>query len=247
MNDLSLEMWCLAFVAALFVGMAKTGIAGLGIVVVPLMASLFPAKQSTGVLLPLLVAADILAVAYYRRHARWSLLMSLLPAGMAGVVAGFFLMDTVDDAQLRLITGIVILALVTLTLARDRGWIAEERLPKGPALGVGMGFSVGVVTMLANAAGPIATIYFLLMKLPKREFIGTGAWYFLIINIWKLPFSYHLGFITTESLWFDAKLLPAILLGGVLGIAIIKRISQKHFVFWVQALAVAAAIKLLMG
>ena len=245
--SLSPAAWCLVIVAAILVGMAKAGIAGLGILVVAIMADLFPAKISTGILLPMLIMADIGAVRYYNRHADWKMLSRIIPASLVGVLIGAFVLDQLSNLQLRRIIGVVTLILLALTILRDRGVISDDRFPKGTGVSICAGMAVGIVTMLANAAGPLMAVYLLAMGLNKKnEFIGTIAWFFLVLNVFKVPFSIYLDLITVESFIFNLKLLPVILVGGVIGIAIVKRIKQKPYLIWVYSLTAVACIKLLL-
>lgn len=245
--DLTAAQWGLAILSALLVGMAKAGIPGLGILVVALLADLFPTRASTGILLPMLIMADICAVRYYHRHADWALLWRIIPPALVGVVLGFFIMGQVDDGQLKMIIGVVTLTLLVLTVLRDRGVISDERFPKGKGLALFAGTAVGIVTMLANAAGPLMVVYILAMGITKKNaFIGTNAWFFLVLNVWKVPFSIHLDLITWGSFGFDLKLLPAILLGGAIGIAIVKRVKQQYYLAWVYAFIAYASIRLLV-
>jgi hypothetical protein len=209
------------------------------------MASVIPARASTGLILPLLIVGDFLAVGYYRRRAVWPHLMKLLPCGAVGVLIGYRLMAHVNDRQLRPLIGVIILALLAFSAWRSRKSAGEMDVPRGWTFAVVMGLCAGITTMMANAAGPIMIAYLLAMRLPKEEFIGTGAWYFLIVNLFKVPFSADLGLITPASLRFNLALLPAVVAGAALGVLVARRISGKTFNVTVQVLALAGALKLL--
>ncbi|MBI4978865.1 MAG: sulfite exporter TauE/SafE family protein [Spirochaetes bacterium] len=245
MFDLTPLQWLLSGIAGFFVGLAKTGISGLGIAVVPLMASVFPSRASTGIILPMLIMADIMAVLYYRRHAQWNLLLRIIPFSITGVIMGYFMLGIVNDMQMRYIIAIVIIVLLIVSALKDFGVIRENAIPTNIIFTATMGILAGMTTMLANAAGPIMVIYLLSMGLMKNEFIGTSSWYFLLINCFKVPFSASLGLITPTTLLFNVKLLPFIILGAVVGILIVKKIPQTAFRITVQVLAFAAAIKLI--
>jgi uncharacterized membrane protein YfcA len=229
----------------MMVGITKTGIPGLGILVVPLMALVLPTRKSTGILLGILILADLFAIAYHRRNARWSHVIRLLPAGFAGIVAGFFGLRFVDDRQLKPIIGAIVLVMLGVNYWRTRANGKDAPIPAQWWFAAGLGFIAGVTTMMANAAGPIMIIYLLAMRLPKIEFVGTGAWFFFIVNWLKVPLSAKLELMTVESVKFDLMMLPFIAVGAVAGIFFLKRIPQKAFSTVVQILAVAAAIKLL--
>jgi uncharacterized membrane protein YfcA len=194
----------------------------------------------------MLILGDVFAVAYYRRHAEWSHLVRLLPWTVAGVVLGYLALGRVTDRQLRPAIGGVILAMLAVNLWRT--WSARQREPEVPShwsFGAAMGVLAGTTTMMANAAGPIMAIYLLAMRLPKTAFIGTGAWYFFVLNTFKVPFSAHLGLITSASIRVNLMLAPAVVVGAFLGVLVLKRIPEKAFGWVVQALAAAAALKLL--
>lgn len=227
------------------VGTTKTGMPGLGILIVPLMALVLPARQSTGILLGILILADLFAITYHRRNARWGHVLRLLPAAFAGIVAGYFGLKFVNDEQLKPIIGGIVLVMLGVNYWRIRVKGEDAPVPTQWWFAAALGFMAGVTTMMANAAGPIMIIYLLAMRLPKVEFVGTGAWFFFVVNWLKVPFSANLDLITAESVKLNLMMLPFIAIGAVTGIFLLKRIPQKAFNAVVQILAAAAAIKLL--
>lgn len=243
MFDLQPQQWALAIVGAFLVGVAKTGIAGLGILTVAIYANFLPAKESTGIILPLLIFADVLAVWLYRRHAVWVHLWRLFPWVAVGVVAGYLVMGRVDDRQVRHMIGGILVVMVGLHIWRRRQ--SAEAVPHSWWLAGATGVAAGFTTMMANAAGPIMVLYWLALGLPKMEFLGTGAWYFLIINLFKVPFSYELGLITAESVGFNAKLVPAIVAGAFAGKWFVSRINQTWFEILALGLTLVAGVRLL--
>jgi uncharacterized protein len=234
-----------AAICGLLVGVTKTGVPGLGILVVPLLALIVPPRESSGVMLPMLILGDLIAVAYYRRSAVWAHLLPLFPCTVAGVVAGYFAMGHLSNNQVGPLIGIIILAL--LGVGWWRRWQGEEnetfQYPQVTALL--FGFLAGFTTMVANAAGPVMALYLLAMRLPKEEFMGTGAWFFLLVNWLKVPFSVQLHLITLESLKFNLMLVPLIVLGTAGGVYFQKRIPQRAFNATVEVLAFIAAVRLL--
>jgi len=245
MLELDLVGWFVVALCAIMVGATKTGIPGFGILVVPLMAMVIPARSSTGVLLGILILADLFAITYHRHNARWGYVLRLLPAALAGIVAGYFAMKVVSDRQLQPIIGVTVLVMLGLNYLRTATKGEDTSIPAQWWFAAAMGFLAGLTTMMANAAGPIMIIYLLAMRLPKVEFVGTSAWFFFVINWLKVPFSANLDLITAKSIKLDLLMLPCIAVGAVAGIFFLKRIPQKAFTAVVQALAAAAAIKLL--
>ena len=246
MLDLNLPGWAVVALCALMVGITKTGIPGLGILVVPLMALVLPARQSTGILLGILILADLFAITYHRRNARWRHVLRLLPAAFAGIVAGYLGLKVVNDRQLKPIIGAIVLVMLAVNYWRTKTKGKDAPIPTQWWFALGLGFMAGVTTMMANAAGPIMIIYLLAMRLPKIEFVGTGAWFFFVVNWLKVPFSTNLELMTAESVKLDLMMLPFIAAGAAVGVFFLKRIPQKAFTTIVQLLAAAAAIKLLL-
>lgn len=251
MPDLDLAAWLLVAAAAFLVGFAKTGIGGVAALSVAAFAFVFPARESTGALLPLLLAGDVIAVSTYRRHADWSLLLRLLPAVLPGIVLGAWFVGSVAEETMQRAIGVILLAMVTLhVLPRLTGKPLVELRTRAPlaqwVLAAGVGLVAGFATMAANAGGPVMTLYLLLAGLPVLGLLGTGAWFFLIVNAAKLPFSSHLDLISPQALLMDLALLPAVALGAVGGRAVIRRIRRRQFEDVALGLSVAAALGLVL-
>ena len=235
--------WLIALTCAVIVGLTKTGIPGIEVLIAPLMAEIFPARASTGIVIPMLMFADIFAVGFYRRSAVWKHLFRLVPWTVAGVIIGYFVLGSIDDRQLRPLIGSIILAMLAADYWRNR---RESSVPTQWWFAAGIGVIAGVTTMMANAAGPMMAIYLLAMRLPKNQFIGTGAWYYLVLNWFKVPFSASLGLITHESLQFDLLLFPVIAFGALIGVGVVKYIPERTFSNVARVLAVVAAANLLL-
>ncbi len=247
LTELTLAQIAQGALAALLVGFSKTGIAGLGILIIPLMASIFPAKASVGVLLPMLVVGDVFAVGQYRRHAQWRVLGRLLPWVAPGIVAGFFTLRTLSSDQLAPVLGALVLAMIALNWLKNRlGTDLERILPQTWWFSAVVGLLAGFATMIGNIAGPVMSVYLISMGMQKREFMGTGAWYYLIVNVVKIPFSAGLGLIDAASLRFNVLMLPLIVAGALLGIAVFHRIPQQWFTRIILLLAVLASIRMIV-
>jgi uncharacterized membrane protein YfcA len=198
------------------------------------------------VLLGILILADVFAAGYYRRHANWPHLVKLLPPAFVGIVAGYFVMKVITDRQLRPIIGVIVLAMLIVNYLRATAHNQEAAPTTRWHFAPGLGFMAGVTTMMANAAGPVMTVYLLAMRLPKIEFVGTSAWFFFVVNWLKVPFSAKLRLMNAQSLLLDFMVLPCIAAGAFAGIFLLKKIPQKTFEAVVQILAAAAAIQLLL-
>lgn len=245
MEHISQFGWAALAASALLIGVSKTGFPGIGILAILLTAMVMPARQSTGLILPMLIVGDCFAVSYYRRHAVWAHLVKLTPFAAIGIVIGWLLMGKVNDPQLRVFIGGMTLVMLGLNWWRTRRG-GDVPVPQGWWFPVGFGLLAGVTTMMANAAGPIMVIYLLAMRLPKDEFIGTGAWYYLLLNCFKVPFSGSLNLINLQSLQFNLILLPVIVVGALSGVRLVKFVPEKLFADIVQVLAVVGALWLLI-
>ncbi|HOJ31041.1 MAG TPA: sulfite exporter TauE/SafE family protein [bacterium] len=242
--NLSIWGWCLLSLAGIFIGVSKTGIPGLGMLSVAMAALVIPARLSTGVILPMLILGDVFAVAYYRRHARWRYLIKLIPYAAAGIILGYLALGKMTDQQLRPMIGFIVLLLLWLN---EADILNRFNIPERWWFAAAIGLSAGFTTMIANAAGSIMIIYLLAMRLPKQEFIGTAAWYFFLLNWFKVPFSASLGLINPDSLLLNLKVSPAIIVGAISGIYLVKIIPQKMFENIIKILTVIAAAKLIIG
>lgn len=254
---LSPEQWLCGLLAALLIGFSKTGVPGVGILVVPLMALVFPGRASVGTTVLLLIFADLFAVGWYRRYTRWDKLTQLLPwvaIGMALGVVTLFLIgeDARGRDRLNAWIGALVLIMLAVSLARLR-W-GDRLQPSSPLGLITTGSAAGFATTVSNAAGPIMSIYMTSLGLPKHEFMGTTAWYFLIFNVAKVPLYLILmalapdrPMFTAEGLIFDVLMLPVIVVGVLIGRWMLPRVPQLLFNTLALALAGVAALRLIFG
>ncbi len=240
--DLSLIDYSAIFVAALLVGFTKTSVGGVGILAVLLMALAIPGKASPGVLLPMLIVADVFAVIYYRRDCDWSILFKILPMTAVGIFIGFLIVDIIPYGVFEKVIGGIILAMLVMGLAIER---YKQGFGKSGVWTYVVGVTAGVVTMIANAAGPVFGVFLLQMGLSKARFVGTRSWYFLLLNIFKIPFSANLGLITADSLKLNLMFVPVIFLGAYLGFRFLKMINITMFKWLIRIAALFAAIRLI--
>src|SRR5579859_46075 len=228
--SLSLWQWSLLALGAFFTGLSKTGISGVAVLTVALFANALPARESTGALLPLLLCGDAFGVAFFRKHASWPHLWKLCPWVAVGVGVGYLALDHISNLQVQRMIGAILLAMVGLSLWRQlRGEQANSAVPHTWWFAAITGLVAGFTTMVANAAGPVMILYFLAIGLPKLVFVGTGAWFFMLVNAFKVPFSAHLGLITWRSLVMDGILIVPMIPGALLGPVILRRLNQRAF------------------
>ncbi|WP_163539322.1 sulfite exporter TauE/SafE family protein [Gracilibacillus sp. YIM 98692] len=248
MFELSVLEWIIIVFSSMLIGFAKAGVASMGILVVTIFMIIFPARDSVGILLPLLIVGDLFAVTYYRKNVVWKYLFSLLPWVFAGIIAGYFVLNYVTSEQLKPMIGILVLALIVLHISREKlGERFNEMLPNSKIFTSVMGILAGFTTMIGNAAGGVMAIYLLVKGLPKKEFVGTGAWFFLIVNLVKIPFYIVLGIINIESITFNLWLIPTILIGALVGVKVLKMMPQRLFQILVLVFAALGALRLIIG
>ena len=245
MPHLTFSQWLLAAVAAAGVGISKSGLSGVSLLHVLIFAFLFGARNSTGVVLPMLLFGDIFAVRTFHQHARWDYVRRMLPPACIGVMVAAWFMRGLSEAVYKPIIGGIILALTVLQLARlyRPDWFGN--VPHARWFAWSLGLLAGAATMLANAAGPVFSIYCLAVALPKLELVGTSAWFFLIVNAFKVPFSIALGLIQGQTLLLNIMLTPMIGLGMFAGRWITRRIPQRLFDGLLLAFAAVAALRLI--
>ena len=245
MPHLTLPQWALAAAAATGIGIGKSGIAGMSLAHVLIFAFLFGARESTGVVLPMLLVGDVCAVRIFHQHARWDYVRRMLPPACLGVVIAAAVMRVLNESMYKPLIGVTILALTILQVARMQrpDWFGS--VPHARWFAVTIGLVAGGATMLANSAGPIIAIYCLAVGLPKFELVGTSAWFFFIINLFKVPFSFALGLIHGGTLALNAILSPAIVAGIFLGRWLTARIPQRLFDGLLLAFAAIAALRLI--
>lgn len=227
--DFSILQWILLSVCGVLIGMSKVGVPGVSMLVVPTLALIFGGKASTGVLLPMLMMADFFGVGYYHRHAEWKYLWKLLPWAFVGIGIALWVGEVVNDNWFKNIIAILVFVCIGLMLWRDRKK-GQNLFPNTWWFAASMGVLGGFATMIGNVAGPIFAIYLLAMHLPKNSFIGTGAWFFLIVNFSKFPLHIFVWkTINLNTLTLDLMLLPAISLGAFAGIKLVQKISDKLY------------------
>jgi uncharacterized membrane protein YfcA len=237
--------FALLMVVGMLIGMAKTGVSATGMAAVPLLAIVFGGKASTGLLLPILCFADVFAVLYYHRHAQWNHLIRLFPWAALGVLIGTWIGERIDDELFRMIMGIIVFVSLGIMLWQER--TSNRKIPQGFWFAALLGILGGFTTMVGNLAGSVMALYLLTMRLPKYQFIGTAAWFFMIINWFKVPFHVVVWeTITWNSFFLDLVALPAVAFGAVLGVAIVKRIPEQIYRWFIIATTAVASVIMIL-
>lgn len=242
-SDFNLWAWVVIIICAVLIGMGKTGLSGTGMIIVPVMAAVFGGKPSTGLVLPMLCIADLFAVLYYHRHANWKHILKLLPWTIVGLVAALFLGSNISDNTFKLLIGVTILISLAVMIWQDYFRKSNE-VPSSTWFSALFGFGAGFSTMIGNAAGPLMAVYLLSARLPKNVYIGTGAWFFLIINYTKVPLQIIFWKnITLHTLTLNLIMVPAIAAGAFLGFKLVRIIPEKAYrIFILVSTAISALL-----
>jgi uncharacterized membrane protein YfcA len=244
--DFTLAELLFFFLVALFIGMSKTGVHGAGMVAVPMLAAVFGGQLSSGIMLPMLCLADVMGVWYYHRHASWQHLKKLFPWAALGTVLGTAVGGYIDDVTFKIIMAVIIVLSVVIMVWLERA--TKKDIPNHPWFAALSGTAGGFTSMIGNLAGSVMAIYFLAMRLPKNSFIGTTAWFFMVINWFKIPFhvwGWHT--ITWNTFLLDITTLPFIALGAFLGIFIVKKLPENVYRWFIITMTLLAALVMLIS
>ena len=230
---------------ALLTGMSKTGVHGAGMLSVPLLANVFGGQLSSGIMLPMLVMADVFGVWYYHRHASWQHLKILFPWAAVGVVAGTITGSYINDHIFKIVMAATIMVSVVIML-----WLEKlgttDHIPKKKSFAVATGIAGGFTSMVGNLAGSVMSVYLLSVRLPKNAFIGTTAWFFLVVNWFKVPFHVFVWHtISWNTIFFDLITLPLIILGAYLGIILVRKLTETMYRWFIIGMTLIAALGML--
>lgn len=239
-----LSDWILILLAAFMSGLGKGGLRGIDMLAVTIMALVFGSKSSTGIVLPLLCIADVAAVLYYHRHAQWNHFWKLIPWMTIGILFGVFTGKDMNEIVFRKIMAVIILITIAIVLFME--YRKSQSVPSHPLFAASTGLSAGFTTMIGNLAGAFSNLYFLAMRLPKNNFIGTASWIFLVMNWFKLPFQiFYWKNITTQSFKVDLVLIPSLLIGFWLGVKLVGKVKEENYRKIVMVLTLIGSVVML--
>ncbi|MBU6245546.1 MAG: TSUP family transporter [Actinomycetales bacterium] len=245
LEQLSLLDLAVIGICVVLTGVSKTAMPAAGVVSGTVLAGVLTPTTASGFLVPLLVVSDVIALARFRQHVQWRLILRLMP----GLVVGFGLMALafkyLDTSVLARVLGILILLSVAMEVIRRRRLArvtAADVAPAPGALGdeadearpsvvrsAFFGTLAGMTTMAANAGGTAMTLYLISMRVPMLTFMGTSAWFFFFLNAAKVPVVLTLGLITEHTLLVSLAYLPVLFGGAALGIWAFNRMDQALF------------------
>lgn len=239
--NLPYSTFLLLIAVAFFIGMSKTGVHGISMFSIPLLAIIFGGKDSSGLILPMLIIADVFAVIYYHRSANWYYLKKLLPATAVGVILGTIVGQYIDDIVFRQLMGLIIFASLALMIWQENNH--KINVPDYLWFAILMGLLSGFTSMVGNLAGTVVALYLLSMRLPKNGYIGTAAWFFLALNLFKVPFHIFVWHtITLDSIYLNVASLPFIALGAAAGVYVVKKIPNTQYRWLIITMTVVTAL-----
>jgi uncharacterized protein len=244
--DLNMIQWITVIIAAFLVGFSKTGIGGVAMLAIPLLAGTFGGKDSTGIMLPMLLVGDIYAIWYYRKSVEWKNVFKPLPWAVVGLVLGVIVGVYISDKTFVILIGIMVmlcLGILIYTEKKGKNFV----IPNGVWFYILVGILSGFASMIGNAAGPIFSVYLLALGFKKNNYMGTNAWFFFIINFTKVPLQVFIWHnIGVKSLTIAACMIPAITIGAITGFIVLKKINEKYFRYLIILMTGIAALRLLL-
>ena len=233
-------------ISALLIGVNKTALPGIGILPVVLLANTFDARISTGMQLLMLAWADIMAVIYYKRIADWKTVLRLLPTAILGFFIAIFVDNLIPAKEFRHLMGwTLVIALAVMIWSEI--FAKENRWMKRWWYSAIFGLLGGFTTMIGNAAGPVLSVYLLSMRKDKMEYIGINAWFFLVVNLLKVPLQIFVwDNISWGTLSLNLTMLPIIGIGAWIGIRIVKVFPEKAFHRFIQIVTILSVVMMLI-
>lgn len=240
--ELAVQDIILLSIVGLITGFAKFSVGGMGMLVLPLIMLLVPGPEALGVLVPMFIVTDVMAVALYRKSISWSVLARFLPIQLIGLaIGGWIIADISLSAFSWLIAGAII-SMLALSWWLDHH---DADFMRHPVMTTFSGFASGVLSMAASAGGPFASLYMLEQKLSKESYVSTRACSFLLVDIAKVPILLTLGYINWDTTQMGMQALPAVLLGACIGYWLLKKLALSQFKWVIRGIAFIAAVKLI--
>lgn len=235
------DLFIILLVAGLITGFSKFSIGGMGLLILPVIMIVFPGPEALGILIPIYVVTDLMAVVAYRAKIAWSVLFRILPLAFIGVFLGGLLLIGIDDEKFKLMLGAIIIGIILLGVWLD---FYPASFMRHPGAAYAAGLATGFISFIANAAGPILSLFLVEQKLSKESYVSTRAWAFMMINVLKLLTLYPLGLVNWDTVKISALCLPGLLVGSVIGYFVLRRLNLMQFKWLIRIMAVIAAIKL---
>ncbi|NRA22804.1 MAG: sulfite exporter TauE/SafE family protein [Oceanospirillaceae bacterium] len=235
--------WIVLLAAGLITGFSKFSVGGMGLLILPVIMIAFPGPQALGIILPMYLITDLFAVISYRKNVNWSILIKILPLCFVGIAVGSWLLSLLSISEFNLILSILIVGMLVLGIVLDN---TQSNIMRHPISTYLSGFIGGVVSMIANAAGPIFSLYFLEQKLDKKSYVSTRSWAFMFINLAKVMPLYALGLFNMESTLISLQTIPGLVIGAAIGYWVLGKLELVQFKWLIRIMAAIAAVKLMV-
>ncbi len=229
--------------AGVVTGFSKFSVGGMGLLILPLIMVAYPGPEALGIILPMYIITDLMAVASYRKNICWPVIARMLPLGLTGIVLGGWLLSGIDARQFTLLLGLMIVGMLGLGIWLDR---SEAKFMQHTIAGHITGLIAGFVSMTSNAAGPLLSLYLMEQKFSKESYVSTRAWAFLSINLAKIPILLSLDLLSVESTLASLQGIPGLVIGAAVGYWLLSRLKLVQFKWLIRGMATIAAIKLLI-
>jgi len=234
--------WALT-AAGLVTGFSKFSTGGMGLIILPILTIAFPGPEAVAILVPMYIATDVMAVSSYRSQISWKTLLRIIPIAFIGIIIGTYLLAHLDNDSFTTMLGVLIISMLTLSIWID---ISKSTFLQRPIVIQCISFLAGIVTTIANAAGPLISILLLDQKLSKESYVATRAWTFMIINVLKLPMLMAIGLMNMEIAKHSLVAFPPLIIGAMIGYYVLKKLNLNQFKWLIRIMATIAAIKLLV-
>ena len=228
--------------AAVVTGFSKFSTGGMGMLILPLMMLAFPGPEALGVIIPLYVMTDLMAITRYRKGLDYKVLINLLPLAMIGILLGGWLLANTSAVQFTGMLALLIIVMLGLSV-----WL-EYRPAKWmryPMIGQLTGLVSGFISTIGNAAGPFLSLYLMEQKLEKSGYVATRAWAFMLINLAKVPVLMGLGLLNSETFQAGLVGIPGVFVGAFIGTWFMQRMNLNQFRWLIRTMAMLAVVNLL--
>jgi len=228
-------------ISGLITGFSKFSVGGMGLLILPVIMIAYPGPEALGILVPMYLITDLMAIISYRKNIEWTVVKRVLPLSVIGIILGGFVLSNIDSKLFTLMLGFMIVGMLALGIWLDR---CDTSFMKHPFAGYTAGVIGGTVALTSNAGGPIFSLYLMEQDLSKESYVSTRAWIFFLINLSKIPLLYSIGLLTMESTIISFQAIPGLMVGALIGYFLLRRLKLTQFKWLIRGMAAIAAIKL---
>ncbi|MFT2111003.1 sulfite exporter TauE/SafE family protein [Marinomonas sp. 2405UD68-3] len=231
------------FLAGLITGFSKFSVGGMGLLIVPIIMIAFPGPEALGMLLPLYLITDVMAVFSYRSKVAWSVVWHFIPLLLLGMLLGSYVLATIDPNDFVTCLGVIMISMIGLSLYLD---YHPAMFMQSKNAAYGMGFLSGFISTVSNAAGPVLSLFLLEQKLDKQTYVSTRTWILFMVNLLKIPLFIPLGLLTESSVIISLQGVPGLIIGAFIGYHFLKKVNPNQFKWLIRGMAFAAAVNLFL-